>query len=131
MDESKVLQGYNCSCLLENGESFELQSTFRNETALKYCKTILNGTLEGIGCSTPNLAPNVFFLSCILFAATYVISVSLKEFKTSPFFPTKIRQVVSDFAVVIAIAAMTGIDYFIGINTPKLFVPSEFKVNFY
>lgn len=106
---------------------FELQSSFRNESALKYC-TSMGGNLTGSGCKTPEYAPNVFFLSCILFAATYTISVALKEFKNSPFFPTKIRQVVSDFSVVIAIASMTLADNWIRINTPKLFVPSEFKV---
>lgn len=37
------------------------------------------------------------------------------------------RQVVSDFAVIIAIFSMTLLDYFVGIATPKLEVPSEFK----
>ena len=97
-----------------------------NGSAQAIC-TAANGTLVGTGCSTPNYTPNVYYLSCILFAATYVISVGLKEFKTSSFFPTKVRQTVSDFAVPIAIASMTLIDNYINIATPKLFVPSEFK----
>lgn len=39
----------------------------------------------------------------------------------------QVRQFVSDFAVIIAIFAMTILDYFVGIDTPKLEVPHEFK----
>jgi solute carrier family 4 (sodium bicarbonate transporter), member 10 len=34
---------------------------------------------------------------------------------------------VSDFAVIIAIFSMSILDKYMGINTPKLMVPSEFK----
>jgi sodium bicarbonate transporter 10 len=34
---------------------------------------------------------------------------------------------VSDFAVIIAIFSMSALDFFVGINTPKLEVPVEFK----
>lgn len=105
---------------------YELQRTLRNETALKECK-ILGGTLVGDGCMTPTYLPNVFLFSCILFTATYAISVFLKEFKTAPFFSTKVRQIISDFAVVIAIASMTAFDMWVHVPTPKLFVPAEFK----
>lgn len=37
------------------------------------------------------------------------------------------RQIISDFAVIIAILAMSGIDFAVGIHTPKLEVPSELK----
>jgi len=87
----------------------------------------LSGSLYGEGCGTIPYVPNVFYLSIILFVGTYTISIMLKEFKTSPFFPTKVRQTVSDFAVPIAIAAMTLLDNYISISTPKLFVPTEFK----
>lgn len=33
----------------------------------------------------------------------------------------------SDFAVIIAIFSMSALDYYIGIGTPKLEVPHEFK----
>lgn len=81
----------------------------------------------GDGCSTPTYLPNVFLFSCILFAATYAISVFLKEFKTAPFFSTKVRQIISDFSVVIAIASMTAFDMWVHIQTPKLYVPAQFK----
>ena len=40
----------------------------------------------------------------------------------------QIRQMTSDFAVMIAIVVMVGIDLYMGVNTPKLNVPSEFRV---
>lgn len=109
-----------------DGEIFPLQTISRNNSAIKECKA-LGGALVGDGCNTPNYVPDVFFFSCILFTGTYAISVFLKEFKSAPYFPTKVRQIISDFAVVIAIASMTGFDLWYNINTPKLFVPTQFK----
>lgn len=39
----------------------------------------------------------------------------------------QVRQIVSDFAVIIAIFSMSMLDHFVGIGTPKLEVPQEFK----
>lgn len=122
---SDLPKNYMCNCSIE-GEIYELQSTFRNESAIKECK-LLGGMLVGDGCSTPNYVPNVFFFSCILFVSTYAISIFLKEFKTAPYFPTKVRQIISDFSVVIAIASMTLFDMWYNIQTPKLYVPAQFK----
>lgn len=36
-------------------------------------------------------------------------------------------MVVSDFAVIIAIASMSGLDMFMGLRTPKLKVPEQFE----
>lgn len=121
-----TIHNYSCNCLTNETEII-LQDNYRNVTALNLCTKKLMGNLTGAGCTTPNYAPNLFLLSCILFAATYFISVGLKEFKTSPFFPTKVRQIISDFAVPIAIASMTLVDNWVAIDTPKLFVPGEFK----
>lgn len=40
----------------------------------------------------------------------------------------QVRQTLSDFAVLIAIVVAVGTDVAIGIPTPKLMVPEEFKV---
>ena len=40
----------------------------------------------------------------------------------------QVRSTLSDFAVLIAILCCTLIDYMVGIDTPKLVVPLEFKV---
>lgn len=40
---------------------------------------------------------------------------------------SQVRQFISDFAVIIAILSMTFLDWYVGIPTPKLQVPSDFK----
>ncbi|XP_012274135.1 electroneutral sodium bicarbonate exchanger 1 isoform X1 [Orussus abietinus] len=86
-----------------------------------------NGTMEGDGCEVPQYVPDVFLMSIILFMGTFLLSIELKDFKNALFFPSKVRQIVSDFAVIIAILSMSSLDYFVGIRTPKLEVPREFK----
>lgn len=118
---------YSCSCRLDFTNRV-IQTTSRNETLQKACLRD-GGSLEGTGCDTPNYVPDVFLFSFILFISTYIISVILKDFKSASFFPAKVRAVISDFAVVIAIFSMTALDIIVGINTPKLLVPQEFKVS--
>uniref|UniRef100_A0A670ZUI8 Anion exchange protein n=1 Tax=Pseudonaja textilis TaxID=8673 RepID=A0A670ZUI8_PSETE len=43
------------------------------------------------------------------------------------YFPTTARKLISDFAIVISILIFCGIDALVGVDTPKLLVPSEFK----
>lgn len=80
-----------------------------------------------VGCDTPHYVPDAFFLSILLFLGTFTLAYMLKEVKTSSFFPTYVRQTMSDFAVLIAIVSMVVADILIGIKTPKLQVPTEFK----
>ncbi|XP_022322170.2 sodium-driven chloride bicarbonate exchanger-like isoform X2 [Crassostrea virginica] len=89
--------------------------------------TMYNGTMVGPDCGHHPYVADVFFLSVILFFGTYVIATSLKEFKTSGYFPSFVRQIVSDFAVLLAIILMVGMDIAIGIPTPKLEVPEKFS----
>ncbi|CAG2104308.1 unnamed protein product [Medioppia subpectinata] len=121
-----LVRNYTCFCTFPNQTEYLIQIDKRIDDGLKNC-TNVGGRLEGIGCETKHYVSDVFLLSVILFASTYVISLMLKDFKTSTFFPTNLRQIVSDFAVVIAIVSMTFIDSIVSINTPKLYVPSEFK----
>jgi sodium bicarbonate transporter 10 len=87
----------------------------------------MNGTMEGTGCDTPTYVADVFLMSILLFLGTFLLSVELKDFKNALFFPSKVRQFISDFAVIIAIFSMSLLDYEVGIPTPKLEVPHEFK----
>ncbi|XP_068974853.1 electroneutral sodium bicarbonate exchanger 1 isoform X8 [Bombus flavifrons] len=118
---------YECWCKPPNGS---LPSSYDNInwTALdqKTCQSY-NGTLVGDGCNLPHYIPDVFLMSIILFMGTFLLSVELKDFKNALFFPSKVRQVVSDFAVIIAIFSMSTLDHFVNIPTPKLEVPEEFK----
>ncbi|KAF6214608.1 hypothetical protein GE061_009351 [Apolygus lucorum] len=85
-----------------------------------------NGVVVG-PCNFNEYYPDVFLMSLLLFIGTFLISINLKEFKNATFFPTKVRQFISDFAVIIAIFSMTFLDCAMNLATPKLEVPSEFK----
>ncbi|XP_046386764.1 sodium bicarbonate cotransporter 3 isoform X7 [Ischnura elegans] len=112
---------FDCSCNMSS-----LPETYQGFALSKDNCTRYNGTLQGLDCDTPKYVPDVFLMSVILFLGTFLLSVILKDFKNSLFFPSKVRQVISDFAVIIAILSMSFMDYCVGISTPKLEVPSKF-----
>uniref|UniRef100_A0A8B9I317 Anion exchange protein n=1 Tax=Anser brachyrhynchus TaxID=132585 RepID=A0A8B9I317_9AVES len=88
----------------------------------------LHGEFHGPACGHNGpYTPDVLFWSCILFFSTFVLSSSLKMFKTSRYFPTRVRSTISDFAVFLTIVVMVLIDFLIGIPSPKLHVPHMFK----
>ncbi|KAF3694903.1 Sodium-driven chloride bicarbonate exchanger Solute carrier family 4 member 10 [Channa argus] len=86
------------------------------------------GEFVGSACGPHGpYVPDVLFWCVILFFSTVLMSAFLKEFKFSNYFPTKVRSIISDFAVFFTILTMVLIDYAIGIPSPKLKVPSVFK----
>ncbi|KAK2146967.1 hypothetical protein LSH36_576g02000 [Paralvinella palmiformis] len=86
--------------------------------------TNLNGHLVGNSC---HLKPDVFFFSCLLFIGTFILSMALKSFRNTRFLPSMARSLVSDFSVFMSILIMLAADYFVGLSTPKLLVPEEFR----
>uniref|UniRef100_A0A8C4ZVS3 Anion exchange protein n=1 Tax=Gadus morhua TaxID=8049 RepID=A0A8C4ZVS3_GADMO len=84
----------------------------------------LGGSMKGSACT---FVPDITLMSFILFFGTYTCSMCLKKFKTSRFFPTTVRKLISDFAIILTIFLFCGVDALVGVNTPKLLVPSEFK----
>ncbi|XP_018396877.1 PREDICTED: electroneutral sodium bicarbonate exchanger 1 isoform X4 [Cyphomyrmex costatus] len=119
--------GYDCWCKPPNTS---LPSSYNSMNWTMLDKTTCenyNGTMVGDGCNIPHYVPDVFLMSIILFMGTFLLSIELKDFKNALFFPSKVRQVVSDFAVIIAIFSMSTLDHVVGIPTPKLEVPTEFK----
>ncbi|KAM8810668.1 anion exchange protein 2 [Eudromia elegans] len=87
-----------------------------------------NGTW---GRSTPKVTgqPNTALLSLVLMAGTFFIAFFLRKFKNSRFFPGRIRRLIGDFGVPIAILVMVLVDYSIqDTYTQKLSVPSGFSV---
>uniref|UniRef100_A0A8C0J4H0 Anion exchange protein n=1 Tax=Chelonoidis abingdonii TaxID=106734 RepID=A0A8C0J4H0_CHEAB len=84
----------------------------------------VGGHLVGSSC---NYMPDITFISFIVFLGTFLCSMTLKSFKTSRYFPTALRKLVSDFSIILAILIFCGIDAILGLETPKLIVPSEFK----
>ncbi|XP_049639320.1 electroneutral sodium bicarbonate exchanger 1 isoform X3 [Suncus etruscus] len=88
----------------------------------------MHGEFLGSACGHHGpYTPDVLFWSCILFFTTFILSSTLKTFKTSRYFPTRVRSMVSDFAVFLTIFTMVIIDFLIGVPSPKLQVPSVFK----
>jgi len=96
-----------------------------DELTRKEC-TKLSGSLVGSGCETPFYVPDVFFLSCLLFIGTFTLSMGLKNFRNTRYFPNKVRIMISDFAVFLAICTMVFTDWLIGLDTMKLLVPEKF-----
>ncbi|NP_001030156.1 solute carrier family 4 member 4a [Danio rerio] len=94
-------------------------SSLSKKECLKY-----GGELVGKACE---FVPDITLMSFILFFGTYTCSMCLKKFKTSPFFLTTVRKLISDFAIILAILIFCGVDALVGVETPKLIVPSEFK----
>ncbi|XP_056098683.1 sodium-driven chloride bicarbonate exchanger [Rhinichthys klamathensis goyatoka] len=86
------------------------------------------GEFVGSACGPHGpYVPDVLFWSVVLFFSTVAMSAFLKEFKTSRYFPTKVRSIISDFAVFITIATMVLVDYALGVPSTKLQVPNKFK----
>ncbi|KAM6225300.1 anion exchange protein 4 [Rhynchocyon petersi] len=71
--------------------------------------------------------PDITFFSFLLFITSFLFAVALKQIKNSRFFPSVVRKVVGDFSSVLAILLGCGLDAFLGLATPKLMVPREFK----
>ncbi|NXX17069.1 B3A2 protein, partial [Podargus strigoides] len=107
-------------CLRANGTGAE---AWRNGSAAPG-----NGTA---GRAAPKVTgqPNTALLSLVLMAGTFFIAFFLRKFKNSRFFPGRIRRLIGDFGVPIAILVMVLVDYSIqDTYTQKLSVPSGFSV---
>ncbi|XP_029365685.1 electrogenic sodium bicarbonate cotransporter 4 [Echeneis naucrates] len=94
-------------------------SQLSKKECLKY-----GGSLVGKSCK---YVPDLALMSFILFFGTYTMTVSLKKFKFSRYFPTKLRKLISDFSIFMSIMTFVGLDMLMGLKTPKLIVPTEFK----
>ncbi|NWR21207.1 S4A4 protein, partial [Emberiza fucata] len=79
-----------------------------------------------LGTSCPYV-PDVTLVSFLLFGGTFLFCTALKRFRSSRYFPVGVRKLVSDFAVILAILASCAVDALLGLETPKLLVPSELK----
>ncbi|XP_012695945.2 sodium-driven chloride bicarbonate exchanger isoform X3 [Clupea harengus] len=132
------LTQYSCVCVmptapsndtLQHWETNNISSTQVDWGSLDVQGCInMQGHFEGTACGPHGpYVPDVLFWSVVLFFSTVAMSFFLKEFKTSRYFPTKVRQVISDFAVFITILTMVLVDYALGVPSPKLQVPSVFK----
>uniref|UniRef100_A0A8C9EYE7 Anion exchange protein n=1 Tax=Pavo cristatus TaxID=9049 RepID=A0A8C9EYE7_PAVCR len=84
------------------------------------------GHLLGTSCQ---YVPDIALLSFLLFGGTFLCCTMLKRFKSSRYFPmgVSLRKLVSDFSIILAILIFCAIDATLGLETPKLLVPSELK----
>uniref|UniRef100_A0A3Q1I5E4 Anion exchange protein n=1 Tax=Anabas testudineus TaxID=64144 RepID=A0A3Q1I5E4_ANATE len=130
--DPNLITQYDCRCmpgawslLFGERDKFFVQpmnatwASLTRQQCLKY-----GGRLVGEAC---DYVPDITLMSFILFFGTYTCSMCLKKFKTSRFFPTTVRKLISDFAIILTILLFCGVDAFVGVETPKLIVPSEFK----
>ncbi|XP_033954870.1 sodium-driven chloride bicarbonate exchanger-like isoform X5 [Pseudochaenichthys georgianus] len=134
----QTLTQYSCACVepinpsndtLQFWEEKNISVSQVNWTMLevKECE-MFHGEFEGTACGPHGpYVPDVLFWCVVLFFSTVLMAAFLKEFKTSRYFPTKVRAIISDFAVFITILTMVLVDYALGIPSPKLQVPSKFK----
>ncbi|XP_032903081.1 sodium bicarbonate cotransporter 3 isoform X5 [Amblyraja radiata] len=87
-----------------------------------------DGMFVGSACGQHGpYVPDVLFWSIILFFSTFFLCSYLKQFKTKRYFPTKVRAIISDFAVFLTILTMALIDFLVGVPSPKLAVPDRFE----
>ncbi|XP_040014023.1 electrogenic sodium bicarbonate cotransporter 1-like [Xiphias gladius] len=132
--DPNLVTHYDCRCTPGNSSELVDVTAWTNSTDLPMNATwaSLNrqqclkfgGRLVGDACG---YVPDITLMSFILFFGTYTCSMGLKKFKTSRFFPTTVRKLISDFAIILTILLFCGVDAFVGVDTPKLIVPSEFK----
>lgn len=90
---------------------------------LSDCRTI-GGSFDGTTCFP---LYDKLLMSILLTVGTFFLATTLKKMRNSCYFPSRVRQLLSDFAVMIAIVSMTLVDISVGVNTPKLNVPSTFR----
>ncbi|XP_034565340.1 electrogenic sodium bicarbonate cotransporter 4 isoform X4 [Notolabrus celidotus] len=118
--------GYNISAPLADDNMtllFNLTDMDWSQMSKKECVKY-GGMLVGKACK---YVPDLALMSFILFFGTYSMTVSLKKFKFSRYFPTKVRSLISDFSIIISILVFCGLDCLLGLETPKLNVPTELK----
>ncbi|XP_077161899.1 electrogenic sodium bicarbonate cotransporter 4 isoform X2 [Paroedura picta] len=127
---------YKCECiapdavpLAPNNTNLSMYNTI-NVTALDWTQLSkkeclkYGGSLVGKSCK---FVPDLALMSFILFFGTYSMTLTLKKFKFSRYFPTKLRKLISDFSIFVSILMFVGLDILFGLNTPKLQVPTDFK----
>ncbi|NXP21768.1 S4A4 protein, partial [Scytalopus superciliaris] len=132
---------YSCTCNLSSpGEGLGWAQSVHTRPLLAACLSLQppttpvglsrtqcldrGGHLLGTSCQ---YVPDVTLISFLLFGGTFLSCTALKRFRSSRYFPAGVRKLVSDFAVILAILASCAIDAVLGLETPKLLVPSELK----
>jgi len=116
-----------------------IMDAFKSTIALRKSPFERTSVVNSSSNVTSTLAPETqlevaernvsFYFSVLLFFFTFIVCMSLKGFRNKPFLPSKIREIFSDFAVLIAIVLASFIDNTMQLNTVKLTIPTKFEVN--
>jgi len=118
----KELQIFNSYNTTMNGSIISEENVVWSELKKSECEAF-GGELS----KSCKYSPDIFFLSVFLFFGTFFLCSFLKKFKYTPFFPTKIRSLITDYAVILTIIVFVMIDNHYGLATPKLIVPTVFE----
>ncbi|KAM4556100.1 anion exchange protein 2a [Fundulus diaphanus] len=103
-----------------------LQNCFQGNSSVSLCNSSMTAGSPGKTAGEPNTA----LLSLVLMTGTYFIAFYLRKFKNSSFFPGRVRRIIGDFGVPIAILIMVLVDYSVeDTYTQKLNVPSGLSVS--
>ncbi|XP_029313350.1 anion exchange protein 2b isoform X2 [Cottoperca gobio] len=118
-----------CETFIKLGRIFKehplTHCSFDNSTEANITQVVSNSTQPEMVRDKPNTA----LLSLVLMAGTFFIAFYLRKFKNSAFFPGRLRRIIGDFGVPIAILIMVLVDYSINDTyTQKLSVPNGFSV---
>uniref|UniRef100_A0A4W5RBI0 Anion exchange protein n=1 Tax=Hucho hucho TaxID=62062 RepID=A0A4W5RBI0_9TELE len=117
-------------------ETFSKLGKIFQEHPLQRCY-LVNDTWTSSSCNNTVVGvpgkvvgePNTALLTLVLMSGTFFIAFYLRRFKNSAFFPGKLRRMIGDFGVPIAILIMVLVDYSIkDTYTQKLSVPTGFSV---
>ncbi|KFW02280.1 Electrogenic sodium bicarbonate cotransporter 4, partial [Fulmarus glacialis] len=112
---------YKCECIAPDPGVSQIRRQLSGGIleCLKY-----GGSLVGKSCK---FVPDLALMSFILFFGTYSMTLTLKKFKFSRYFPTKVRAFIADFSNVFSILLFCGVDACFGLDTPKLHIPTIIK----
>ncbi|XP_041103548.1 anion exchange protein 2-like isoform X2 [Polyodon spathula] len=112
-------------CSLNNRTSSNWTQPLMSKVSLEAGNSSTSTARKAIVMGKPNTA----LLSLVLMAGTFFIAFYLRKFKNSAFFPGRIRRLIGDFGVPIAILIMVLVNYSItDTYIQKLSVPSGFSV---
>ncbi|KAI6205230.1 Anion exchange protein [Aphelenchoides besseyi] len=84
----------------------------------------LGGTPQGLACF---FKPDILIFSILLAICTFFVSMKLTNFRNSPYLAWKIRHVISDFGVVIAVVIFTLLSKMTGLDVPSLKFPLKLQ----
>ncbi|KAM9321778.1 anion exchange protein 2a [Pholidichthys leucotaenia] len=115
--------------LIKIFQEHPLQDCYHGNNTASPSRCSYNMTAARISGKVVN-EPNTALLSLVLMAGTYFIAFYLRKFKNSSFFPGRLRRIIGDFGVPIAILIMVLVDYSVeDTYTQKLNVPRGFSVS--